>query len=175
MNIYDPTFASSQVAEAAGMTPVNFRAYLARGHWRIIGKTEPASSSGKAEPAASNGKGHLFTIYDALGYALANQLVQMGVDPKVAFERAMFDFAHVGDGNERDPGNVFDTAHGRTWFVFDPHVGQGRCIATGNMLDPLMVLMPFGNRVAAAIVIDLNDLRDRVFHRLGLDARDYEG
>lgn len=174
MSIYDPVFSSAQVAKAAGMTHVNFRAYLSRETtgWRPIG-------SMRARTADRAGAGHKFSIYDACGYALAALLVEYGVDPRVAFERAMFDFAHGGgqeyqpDGSmlERDPSDVFDVEkHGRTLFVFSQGSSKAQCIAQRAISDPVTLLFTPERRLAgAAIVIDLNSLRERVFDSLQID------
>lgn len=166
MSIYDPTFTSSQVARAAGMTASNFRAHLARGNWRIIGSSLPAESFGKA---------HLFTIYDVLGYALANQLVSLGIEPKKAFELAMYDFAHTGGGSHRangemrDPGGVYDISLGRTLFVYCPGAERGQTLPASAVQDAVELLMPpDGGLARAAIMIDINVLRRSVFEALGL-------
>ncbi|UZW55951.1 hypothetical protein NUH86_03925 [Sphingobium sp. JS3065] len=172
MNIYDPVFSSSQVAHAAGMTASNFRAHLARGNWRIIGE---------AQPAEVFGKGHLFTIYDAVGFALAHQLVTRGVEPKLAFELAMFDFAHIAAGPlpgtelTRQPGGVFDREQGYTLYVYCPGAQRGQCIATADIRDAVeLIIAPEGSVASSAIIINLNDLRSRVFNALGLEERDYD-
>lgn len=168
MNIYDPVFSSSQTAKAAGMTHSNFRAHLSRGNWTVGGQTGGVK-------ADTQGKGHLFTIYDVLGYALAHRLVRFGVDPEIAFNRAMFDFAHVGDG-ERDPGGAMDLEkHGFTLFIYWPGAPRAQCLGTKSVHDPIELLFPPGHhRASAAIVISINDLREGVFAALGLDARDYD-
>ena len=168
MNIYDPVFSSSKTAMAAGMSHSNFRAHRSRGNWMVGGKT----SGVKAE---SHGKGHLFSIYDVLGYALAHRLIRFGVDPALAFNLAMFNFAHVGvDG--REPGGVFDVAeHGYTLFVYSPGADRAQCMGTKSIGDPIELLFPPGyQRASDARIISLNDLRAGVFAALGLDARDYE-
>ena len=172
MNIYDPVFTSAQVAKAAGMSHAKFRAHLSRGNWTI------GSASKKA---AALGEGHLFSIYDALGYALANALMSMGVDAKTAFDRAMLDFAHVGDtayqGTTpimRNPGDVFPLKHGMTIYSYVPGTARGECYATKITPDPLMFFSVNGGFAEQAIVIQLNLLRLRVFASLGFDARDYE-
>lgn len=172
MNIYDPVFPSSQVALAASMTASNFRAHLARGNWRIIGNSQPADAFGK---------GHLFTIYDVLGFALANQLVSLGVDPKRAFELAMYDFAHAGTGplpgqeSAREPAGLFDKARGYSIYVYCPGAERGRCIATKDVQDAVeLILAPEGGVAPSAIIVNLNHLRSRVFAALKLDEREYE-
>lgn len=167
MNIYGPIFSSARAAAAAGMTPANFRAHLSRGNFRIIG------GKGAVE-AATAGKGHLFTIYDVMLYAMANCLIQFGVDPKLAFEVAI-DFAFAGD-DEREPGGVLDTAkYGWTLFAYTPGLPIGHCFGSKALeSDPLMLLRTPGfNRASGAIVINVNDLRNGVFHSLGLKAGDY--
>lgn len=172
MNIYDPVFSSSQIAHAAGMTATNFRAHLSRGNWRIIGE---------AQPAEVFGKGHLFTIYDAVGFALAHQLVARGVEPKLAFELAMFDFAHIAAGPlpgtelTRQPGGVFNLKQGYTLYVYCPGAKRGQCIATADIQDAVeLIITPEGGIASSAIIINLNELRSRVFNALGLDERDYD-
>jgi hypothetical protein len=169
VNIFDPVFSSSQVAKAAGMTASNFRAHLARGNWRIVG----GSTGG--EKAEMFGQGHAFTIFDALGYALANRLIALGLAPKEAFERAMFDFAHVGD-ELRDPGGIFDVAKfGLTLFVYVTGAERGECIPSATITDATLLLYPPGQRRGGeAIIVCINDLREKVFRHLGLDARDFE-
>jgi hypothetical protein len=155
MNIYDPTFTSAQVAKAAGMESANFRIQFQRGNWRFIGK-----------PAEANGFGHLFSICDALGFALARQLVLHGVDPKIAFERAMTDFA-LTEAEILDPDKS-----GLTLYVYSPGAEVGRCVGSKDVRDVIELLIPpMHNRATSAIIIVLNDLRQRVFHALGLDAR----
>lgn len=173
MNIYDPIFSSAEIAKASGMSHVNFRAYLARETtgWRPVGPY--------ALTAEKSGTGHRFSIYDAMGYALAAQLVAHGVDPKTSFDRAMHDFAHVGgdelqpDGTSlvRDPSDLYDVKHGRTFYVFNPGQSRGRCVAQRTITDVMSLLLPGGGQTAAsAIVIDLNSLRRRVFDALGIEA-----
>lgn len=174
MNIYDPTFTSAQVAKAAGMTATNFRAHLARGNWRIIGDSVPAEKFGS---------GHLFTIYDVLGYALAAELIQCGLDPKAAFERAMYDFAHTGGQEwqpngkviDREPGGVFQPeANGHTLFVYVRGADRGKCVAANAITNGAELLIaPNMGIGTSAIVVGINGLRDRVFAALGLDARDH--
>ena len=164
MNIYDHVFTSAQVAKAADMTSANFRAQFTRKNWRIIGRERPG-----------NGEAHLFTIYDALSYALARRLMEYGFAPSTAFDLAVKDFAHTGC-SERDPGSVFDVRkYGRTFFVASLDSEQGRCVAQKGINDAIeLFILPMANRSPDVVLIDLNDLRDRVFHALNLDARDYE-
>lgn len=166
MTISSATFSSSQVAKAAGMTPINFRAHLSRGNWRIIGNSKAAEVFGK---------GHEFTLEDALGFALAHQLVSFGVAPKIAFERAMFDFAHTGSftnsygGDDRDPGNVFDPRTlGMTLYVYTPGAERGQCVASNKISTIELMTLPNQSSAPSAIVINLNALRDRVLRGLGL-------
>jgi hypothetical protein len=170
MSIYDPTFTSAQVAESAGMSHVTFRARLSRKQWRIIG----GEKSGTA--ADGNGKKHLFTIYDALGFALACELEAYGIEPEIAFKLAMFDYAMASSENGRNPGDVFDIdKHGRTLFVYSKGAERGQCIAATSIKSAAdLFVVPMGSYAHSAILIDLNHLRGRVFNSLGLDARDYE-
>ena len=164
MNIYDHVFSSAQVAEAAGMSHANFRAYLTRpNRWRVIGTK------------GTVGKSHLFTIFDCLTYALAYRLVQLGVDPAEALNRAALDFAHTGD-EDRDPGGLFRyPEHGATLYVYCPGAPVGKCVGSSDINSPLeLFFAPMSLAADSAVVIDLSKLRDRVFASLGLDARDYE-
>lgn len=160
MNISNAKFSSSQVAKAAGMTAINFRAHLSRGNWRIIGDSKAAETFGK---------GHEFTLEDALGYALAHQLVSCGIEPKVAFDRAMYDFAHVGSvtdsfgGHDRNPGDVFDEKTlGYTLYVYCPGAERGQCVATNDVLPIELMFNPSSQLMApATILINLNALRNQ--------------
>jgi hypothetical protein len=163
VDLTEKQFTSAKMAEAAGMSPANFRAYLSRGLWRMIGT-----------PAESNGFGHKFSIHDALGFALARQLVDYGVEPKKAFDRAMRYFAHVGD-EDREPGGVFDDTLGYTLYAYSHETGRGGCIATKRLSDAAELLPPQPDgRGETVVLINLNRLRERVFRAFGLDARDYE-
>lgn len=161
MNPYAPQFTSAQIAKAANMENANFRAYLRKGDWRIIG-----GERGGMEREA-NGKPHLFTVYDALGYALARVLVERGAPPAVAFETAMRDFAHAGD-EARAPGDVFDVnTKGMTWFVYWPEARTGRCLAMKSISEFPYPTMRSG--ASEFWAIPLNALRSRVLASLGLD------
>lgn len=62
-----------------------------------------------------------------------------------------------------------------TLFVFAIGSTVGQCIATKHLLDPAMLFFtPDRRHAEAAIVIDINRLRERAFAAVGLDARDYE-
>lgn len=165
MNIYDHVFTSSQVAKAADMTSANFRAQFTRNNWRIIGKERPG-----------NGEAHQFTICDAMAYALARKLMVYGFDPATALDMAAKDFAHASGDEGRNPGGVFDPEkYGRTFFVASIGGAHGYCVAQNKFANPFdLLLPPMGNRASDAVIIDLNDLRARAFHSLGLDSRDYE-
>lgn len=165
MKPWDPQYTSSDVAEAAGMSPANFRANLSRGHWRMIGK-----------PREANGYGHLFTINDALAFALARELVNCGVDPKEAFESAVQDFAFFSDHDDRVPGEVFDPAKfGTTFFLYFPGAKRGRCTASNlerSMVD--LLTPPVSHPAGSAILIDCNKLQARVYQALNFDPGKYE-
>jgi len=155
------------------MSAANLRVQFQRGHWRVFGQELGKEYGGR--PPASNGNAHLFSIYDALGIALARQLTLHGVAPTQAFTRAMLDFAHTGDAR-REPGGVFDPAKfGLTFYVYSPGAGVGDCVCSKEISDPIQLLIPpMHNRASSAIIIDLNELRERVFKSLGLDPRHYE-
>ncbi|CAN5203474.1 hypothetical protein BH10PSE13_BH10PSE13_00170 [soil metagenome] len=157
MSSYEPIYTSTQVANAAGMTAVNFRAHLMRGHWRVIGAK-----------AGRNGQSHKFSIFDAVGYALAYQLEMSGVDPKTAFDRAMTDFAHGGNA-DRDAGDVMDyVRHGLTIYVYCPGAPVGECVGSKHVADAVSLFIPpMCERAERAILINMNDLRRRV--ELALD------
>lgn len=164
MNIYDHVFSSSQVAKASEMTSANFRAQFTRNHWRIIGKERPG-----------NGEGHLFTIYDAMAYALARRLMDYGFEASRAFDLAVMDFAH-GSVGDRDPGGVFDPVkYGRTFFIASMHGAQGQCLAEKSVKNPIEFLFPpMCGLQKDAVIIDLNQLQNQVFEALGVKGRKLE-
>lgn len=165
MDIYEPRFTSAQIAKAAGMTSANFRAYLRKGDWRIIG-----GDRGGVE-RERNGDAHLFTIFDALGYALARSLVSAGADPKTAFKRAIMDWSHAGQcGQPLADADAILTA-----YCYSVQSGRGDVVkvtASGIAFSDLGFGMGLTDQTA--IIINLTAQRDRVFNSLGLDARDYE-
>ena len=164
MNIYDHIFTSAQAAKAADMTNANFRAQFSRKNWRIIGKERPG-----------NGEAHLFTIFDVMAYALARRLMEYGFAPSRAFDLATMDFAHTGD-EHRDPAGIYDTTtHGRTLFVASLDGAHGECVSENSISNPIELLcLKMARRQADAVLIDLTEMRERVFQSLGLDSRDYE-
>lgn len=160
---YDPIYSSSQVAKVCGLTHVTFRSRLSRGLWRIVGKSQAADILGK---------GHLFTIFDVMGYALAEELVKMGIDGKIAFDLAMTDFAHVGSA-DRDPADVFPVERGRTLYVYSPGNAFGEVIATGDVENVIeLFCAKYHTRSSRCILIDLNDMRARVLRILATTAHE---
>jgi hypothetical protein len=166
MNIYEPQYTSSQVAKAAGMTGPNFRAYLRKGDWRILGGERGGTERER------NGDAHLFTIFDALGYALARSLVAAGVEPKAAFECAFFDWSHAGQCGQP----IADADALMTVYCYSAHTGRGRVAKvtqSGLAFDDLG--LDYTLQHQTEIIVNLTAQRDYVFNALGLDARDYEG
>lgn len=154
MDIRDLKFPSVQVASAADMTHVNFRAQLNR-NWKIVGH---------GQAAGPDRKGHVFSIYDALGYALAHRLVRMGAPSTLAFELAMLDCVYDGliEPLLQEQGAQ------AAWFIYYPWVDRR---------ESSLVLIGPRSHVAAffedfrgenAVIIDLFGLRNQVFASLGV-------
>lgn len=138
------------------MTGPNLRVQFTRGNWRVIGK-----------PSEANGFGNLFSIHDVLGVALARRLVERGIGPKLAFERATIDWAHGGLCGEL----LDEREHGLTVYVFRPAEGRGEVCG----LHPGAGL-PFPDLFGSAwepdaVVINLTALCRRAFESLGLSPR----
>lgn len=110
-------FSTSEIARAAGVKPVTLRSYFRRQQWRQIGQ----AAKGKGLPT-------LFSLRDALTYAVAARLVDMGVDPASAFDSAVMDFAHTGD-ERRNPAELFNpNEDGLTLLVYWPRLKKGRVV-----------------------------------------------
>lgn len=92
-----PTYTSSQVARAAGMSSDNFRAQFARDNWRLMTNERPA-----------NGQAHKFTLAQAMVYALARKLTECGYKSARAFEMAL----EIGAEDWEASGRVFFLASG---------------------------------------------------------------
>jgi len=110
----------------------------------------------------------LFTIFDALGYALARELVESGVETSVAFQQALM-WSHVDlcGGLLNDPEALL------TLYAYRPDRQDGDIIkytASGICNSDI----PIGVEERRIILINLTAIRDRVFNALGLDARDFE-
>jgi hypothetical protein len=159
MSIYNQKFSSPQVAAAAGMAYVNFRAHLTRGHWKL---------AARALPAGENRKGHLFTVYDALGYALAYRLACMGAAPRLAFELGMLDCAYLGE--EVIAPLLEDQGERAAWFVYYPWTPRRE--ASQLLIGPRPQVSAFFENFAGeqAVIIDMFALRDQVFRVLDLEA-----
>lgn len=153
-----PLFKTSEVAEAAGIPVGTLRAYFSRGHWRIIGK--------KAE---GEGLPNLFSLRDALTFAIAAKLVEAGgVHPKTAFETAVTEFAHVGS-DHRLPGRLYDIRQrGETILVYWPSSEEARLIAEQDFDGIGGVFGRNAARVEAALLVVLNPIEQRVFSTLGI-------
>lgn len=148
-----PRFKSSEVALAAGTSPITFRSYFARGHFRVMGDD--------TKLADANGLPHLFSLRDALGFALAIRLVKLGQHPEKAWAIAMTKFAHSG-GQDREPGKLFDVRQrGETMFLYWPDLDDAALIAGDEVLS-LSALRTGEAGREAVIVIALNPLVHQV-------------
>lgn len=152
MSIYEPIFTSTQVAAAAGITSANMRAHFLRGNWRRIGK-----------PAEENGFAHLFNIRDALGIALARELVDLGMHPREAFDRATLDWSH-GDRC----GELVDEENTVTLYVLrEGDLGEVVGLKPDGALPWLVMFRSAFAR--APRIVNLTALHRRVFESLGVD------
>lgn len=159
-----PRFKSSEVAKAAGVPLNTFRTLFKRGQFRMIGKTDA--------PASAHGLPHLFSLRDALGFAVAIELMRAGEDATRAWKIAMLDFAHTGD-TVRDPGALFDAReHGSTFLLTWPGVDFGRVVSGNELQDrdhahPILLLTPPGYQRRSTFRLTLlDDVERRVFLEL---------
>lgn len=155
---HTPRFKSSEVAAAAGMALNTFRSHFRRGNFRMIGD---------ARHAEVHGLPHLFSLRDAMLFAVAVELITAGIEAASAFNAAAT-FAHTGT-EERLPAMVFDPTKGMTLLIYHGRTNRARIICTPlqSHLATLFHNDATGQREAATIVL-LNDVERRVFTRLGI-------
>lgn len=167
-------FKSSEVAKAAGIEINSFRSYFKRGQFRMLGETE--------ELAAGQGASHRWSLRDAMGFAIAGELIRAGVDASAAFNAGMWGFAHISSGISvpapkdqlplRNPGELWDFgAFGSTIMAFFPATSNVRVFPVRHKLDINDALYDPQTRTrATSILLYLNDIEQRVFTVLGLNA-----
>ncbi|WP_414901292.1 hypothetical protein ACMT1E_15045 [Sphingomonas flavalba] len=162
IDYHSPRFKTSEVARAAGIPAPTFRSYFSRQQFRVIGEM--------SQKADIFGLPNLFSLTDALGFAVAVRLISIGADPKSAWEVAMLKFAHTGD-EDRPPAHMFDIHEkGETLLIYWPDEGKGRLVAA-NDVDLISAMgLSWGqpNAVEAANTILLNPIEQRVFAALGI-------
>lgn len=161
MTDYDtPQFKTSAVAEAAGITHATLRSYFKRDQWRIIG-----------QPAAGEGLPNLFSLRDAMTFAIAARLMEAsGANPCEAFDVAVAVFSHTGDWR-RNPGQLFDIRElGETLLVYWKDTGTAQLMPAGEVKSVSVLFGPPNNPQSAATVIVLNPIEHRVFGALGAEA-----
>ncbi|WP_203311113.1 hypothetical protein [Sphingomonas beigongshangi] len=166
-------FKSSLVAAAAGIEINTFRAYFKRGHFLMLGETE--------QLAASHGVAHMWSLRDALGFAIAGELIRVGVDAGKAFKAAMWGFAHVGSMQfdppipgmppARQPGELWDAQQvGFTFMAFFPATGAVRVFPASNQIQIAEAIEdPETHKPSASVLLFLNDIETRVLEALGVD------
>lgn len=151
-------FTTRQIATASGIEPVTLRSLFSRGHFRVIGE--------KGVP----GEATLFSLRDAMHYALSARLMQLGVAAKTAFELAI-QFSHMGD-EDRLPAALFDIRErGESFFVYWPDRGQASIVAS-DAINSIADLQWSPNVPDYAFqIVQLNQLENQVFTSLGVDRR----
>lgn len=174
---YDtPRFKSSEVARAAGIEINSFRSYFKRGQFSMLGETEQVRQS--------HGHAHLFSLRDAMGYAIAGELIRIGVDAAVSFKAGMWGFAH-SSGVEvhppmeglppvRDLGRVWDerVVGSTIMAVFAATGGYRLFPAQGLMNLDDALIDPETHSRAAAVLLCINDIERRVYEALGIASDD---
>lgn len=158
-----PCYKSSEVARAAGISHVTFRSYFRRGYFRVLGD---------AQKANTNGLPNLFSLREAIGFAVAARLIDAGVHPKSAWQVGAVQVAHTGD-SARLPGRLFDLRErGETLVVYWPDTDEGKVIAADDVKSIYdLGLGATEGRQEAAIVVSLNTVEKRVFLALGVEHR----
>jgi hypothetical protein len=149
---HTPRFRTSQIAQAAGMPASTFRSYFKRGHFHVVGFD--------TKKADADGLPNLFSLRDALTFAVAGSLISAGADPSKAFTAAV-QWAHAGN-LKRLPAELFAT--GYTVMVFDNPTGDSRVINVGGKINPLEFFAD--QHGPARIVVLLNLIERNVFGAL---------
>ena len=154
-------FKTSDVARAAGIPAPTFRSYFSRQQFRVIGEM--------SKKADIYGLPNMFSLRDALGFAVAIRLISAGVEPKAAWKTAMLEYAHSGD-EDRDPAAMFDIHEkGETLLVYWPDAGEGGLLPADDITSLHSVVhAPMHGSQEAAIIIVLNHVERRVFAALGV-------
>lgn len=161
MQYATPRFESSAVAAACQMAASTFRGHFRRGNFRMVGDVAPASGDGMP---------HLFSLRDALGFAVAAALMRCGADPVPAFKAGMFTFAHVGN-EDRAPAHLFDIhERGETLLVYYPETGEARLVADNDVSGTSDILGRNQHAKESATVIVLNHVVERAFAALAVQA-----
>lgn len=160
MDYETPRFESSAVAAACEMAASTFRGHFRRGNFRMVGD---------AVPAAGDGMAHLFSLRDALGFAVAAKLMRCGADPVPAFKAGVLLFAHTGS-HDRAPAHLFDVReHGETLLVYFPDTGTAEIMASDEVRTLGDLLGRNASAQEAATVLVLNPLHARVCAALGVE------
>lgn len=172
IDYHTPLYKSSQVAAGAGLQIDRFRNYFKRDQFKLISET--------GKRAEVHGVAHLWSLRDAMGFAIAGDLIHAGVDAGAAFNAGMWGFAHVGSGASeppvpgalpmRNPGELWDPRTvGFTFMAFFPASGAARLFATFDKIDMSDVMNdPQTGRRSPSILLFLNDIERRVFDVLGV-------
>lgn len=174
-------FKSSEVARAAGIEINSFRSYFKRGQFQMVGE---AGLEADGQAAETHGAAHRWSLRDAMGFAVAGELIRAGADPKAAFNAAMWGFAHMGSivtepGPEdqpplRGPGELWDARTiGFTLMAFFPQSGAARVFplrySEGQRAGMEEILYdPETQQRSTSILVFLNDVEHRVFTTLGV-------
>ena len=173
IDYHTPLYKSSQVAAGAGLAIDRFRNYFKRDQFKLIGET--------GKRAEVHGVAHLWSLRDAMGFAIAGDLIHAGVDAGAAFTAGMWHFAHVGSGASyppipgeppmRDPGELWDARTvGFTFMAFFPGSGGVKLFPTFHQIDMTDAIYdPITRRRAPSILLFLNDIEARVFETLSID------
>ncbi|HXH15377.1 MAG TPA: hypothetical protein VNJ10_04525 [Sphingomonas sp.] len=172
IDYHTPRFKSSQVAAAANLEINRFRTFFKRGQFTLD------SDTGK--PAAVHGVAHLWSLRDAMGFAIAGDLIHAGADASPAFKAGM-SFAHLGSMTfdppipgtppAREPGELWDArVVGFTFMAFFPISGGMKLFPTFHQIDMSDVIYdPISRSRAPCILLFLNDIESRVFEVLGIN------
>lgn len=159
-NVLAETYASGQVAEAADITMSTLQNWLKRGV--IIGHRDIGGGGAR-------GRHRRFTFFNVMEVATAAALTKLGVaDLPLAFNAAAT-FAHSGEGElpgrpARLPSAPYRAS--RTLLAFAGTRVEVMPYVLGE--DVLAVIRADLGRPEGVILLDLNDLFDRVCARLSM-------
>ncbi|MCV0429021.1 MAG: hypothetical protein K5905_26500 [Roseibium sp.] len=167
MNIFNDKFASGQVIKSAGISNATLQSWLKREV--IVGQKDGSVIEGGGSP----GRHRRFSFYNLIEIATAKALIDCGVsDLQVAFSTAR-KFAHTGiaatkEHPERNPGmpfNISNDALGQTLLCMS---GEHSFVAFWQPgTDPLLEIRTALRRPIGFVILDMNELFDRVTASLG--------
>lgn len=169
-NIFSQEFSLGDVALASGASPQTIKSWLHKGV--VIGHRKITGGGGA-------GKRRKYTFFNIMEIATAKAILDVATPSlgiEIAFKAAQV-FAHVGGADnlvlDRCPSVPFDTAeikHRKTLLCLSGNHARVICYDVGSDIIPSIrtsLMQPEG-----MIIMEMNDIFDRVTDSLGYRAED---